>query len=260
MKKALLTIILIAGFLTEGNAQNASSMKWAEICSGKMSADWYGSEEAQKIADIVLSVQKNNGGWMKNDQLHKLSDSELATLQASRSEHSCLDNTATTQEMRFLAKVYQKTKVEKYKESFKKALNMIFEAEKECGGWSQYWPLAGNGSYWDYITFNDDLMTNVMRLLQEIAAGKGDFADMADEVAKKHCTEAVERAINVIIKCQVDDNGTKAAWCAQHDTTTFQPAVGRPHELPSISGSESASLLSYLMTIENPSEELQQKK
>ena len=258
MKKALLTIILIAGFLTEANAQNASSMKWAEICSGKMSADWYGSEEAQKIADTVLSVQKNNGGWMKNDQLHKLSDSELADLLSSRSEHSCLDNTATTQEMRFLAKVYQKTKVEKYKESFKKALNMIFEAEKECGGWSQYWPLAGNGSYWDYITFNDDLMTNVMRLLQEIAAGKGDFADMADEVAKKHCTEAVERAISVIIKCQVDDNGTKAAWCAQHDTTTFQPAVGRPHELPSISGSESASLLSYLMTIENPSEELQQ--
>lgn len=233
-------------------------MSWSKICAGKMTADWYGSEEAQKIADIVLSVQKNNGGWMKNDELHKLTDSQLKTLQNSRTAHSCLDNTATTQEMRFLAKVYQKTKVEKYRESFLKALNMIFAAEKGCGGWSQYWPLSGNGSYQDYITFNDDLMTNVMRLLKDIASNKDDFNDLVDETTRKRCQTSFDHAIEVIIKCQVDDNGTPAAWCAQHDTIDYLPAVGRPHELPSISGSESANLLSYLMTIDNPSAELQQ--
>lgn len=251
-------LVLVGGLITEAQAQSASSLSWANICSGKMSADWYGSDEAQKIADIVLSVQKNNGGWMKNDELHKLTDSQLKTLQNSRSQHSCLDNTATTQEMRFLAKVYQKTKVEKYKQAFQKALDMIFAAEKGCGGWSQYWPLSGGGSYQDYITFNDDLMTNVMRLLLDIANGKGDFANMTDEASRQHCQQSFQRAVDVIIKCQVDDNGTPAAWCAQHDTIDFLPAVGRPHELPSISGSESASLLSYLMTIEKPSTELQQ--
>lgn len=258
MKKLLLISILLASALTGIKAQDASSMKWSAICSGKMSAEWYGSDEAKTIADNVISGQKTNGGWMKNIEWHKLTASELKAQQNARSEHSCLDNAATTMEMRFLAKVYQKTQIEKYKESFTKALNMIFKAEKGCGGWSQYWPLDGNGAYRDYITFNDDLMTNVMRLLQEIAAGKGDFANMADDAAKQHCQKSVEHAIDVILKCQVDDNGTKAAWCAQHDTIKFQPAVGRPHELPSISGSESASLLSYLMTIENPSEELQQ--
>ena len=252
MKKALFMMILLAGLWVNGHAQSASSMKWADICRGKMNADWYGSEEAQQFADKLLSAQKNSGGWMKNIQFHKESDT------GGKTEHSCLDNAATTQEMRFLAKVYQKTKVEKYKESFTRALNMIFTAEKGCGGWSQYWPLSGNGSYQDYITFNDDLMTNVMRLLNEIAANKGDFADITDDSARNHCEQSFQHAIDVIIKCQVDDNGTKAAWCAQHDTIQFQPAVGRPHELPSISGSESASLLSYLMTIENPSEELQQ--
>ena len=54
---------------------------------------------------------------MKNDQLHNLTASQLKTLQNARGEHSCLDNTATTQEMRFLAKVWQKTGIEKYKES-----------------------------------------------------------------------------------------------------------------------------------------------
>ncbi len=258
MKKHLFTTLLLLIISIAMQAQTASSLKWSDICNGKMPADWYGSEEAQQIADVVLSVQKNTGGWMKNDQLHKLSDSEKQALINARSAHSCLDNSATTMEMRFLAKVYQKTKVEKYKEAFTKALNMIFTAEKGCGGWSQYWPLSGNGSYQDYITFNDDLITNVMKLLQEIATNKGDFADITDESTRKKCEQSFERAIDVIIKCQVDDNGTPAAWCAQHDTITFLPTEGRPHELPSISAYESADLLSYLMTIEKPSEQLQQ--
>ena len=252
MKKALFMMILLAGLWVNGHAQSASSMKWSDICSGKMGADWYGSDEAQQFADKLLSAQKNSGGWMKNIQFHKESDT------GGKTEHSCLDNGATTQEMRFLAKVYQKTKVEKYKESFTRALNMIFTAEKGCGGWSQYWPLSGNGSYQDYITFNDDLMTNVMRLLNDIATNKGDFADITDESTRNHCEQSFQHAIDVIIKCQVDDNGTPAAWCAQHDTITFLPTEGRPHELPSISAYESANLLSYLMTIDKPSEQLQQ--
>lgn len=248
-----LTLSVVAGM----SAASASSMKWSDICSGKMGSEWYGSEEAQNIADVVLYVQRVNGGWMKNDQLHKLTESEKKALYNARYDHSCLDNGATTMEMRFLAKVYQKTKVEKYRTAFIKALNLIFTAEKGCGGWSQYWPLSGNGSYRDYITFNDDLTTNVMRLLQDIIANKGDFANIIDDKTREKCSQSLQRAIDVIIKCQVDDNGTLSAWCAQHDTITFLPAEGRPHEHPSISGSESASLLSYLMTIENPSEELQ---
>ena len=204
----------------------------------------------------VLYVQKVNGGWMKNDELHKLTAEQKQALYNKRNEHSCLDNAATTQEMRFLAKVYKQTGIEKYKTAFMKGLSLILTAEKGCGGWSQYWPLSGNGSYQDYITFNDNLTTNVMKLLQEIIGNKGDFKNLVDAETRTRCEAAFQKGLEVIIKCQVDDNGTKAAWCAQHDTTTFLPAEGRPHELPSISGSESASLLSFLMTIENPSEEL----
>lgn len=108
MKRVFLVLTLLTGLLVNADAQSASSMKWADICSGKMPSEWYGSDEAQQIADVVLSVQKNNGGWMKNDQLHNLTASQLKTLQNARGEHSCLDNTATTQEMRFLAKYGRK--------------------------------------------------------------------------------------------------------------------------------------------------------
>ena len=256
--RIFLCLIALLGISLSMKAADLSSLNWGQVCSGQMGAAWYGSAESQEIADIVLSVQKTNGGWMKNDQLHKLTASELATLQASRSGRSCLDNYATTQEMRFLAKVYQGCKIEKYRTAFVNALQLIFTAEKSNGGWSQYWPLSGGGSYHDYITFNDDLMTNVMKLLRDIQSNEGDFKDILDEATRERCLASFNKGLEVILKCQIDDNGTKAAWCAQHDPVDFLPTEGRPHEFPSVSGCESAALLSFLMTIPNPSPELQQ--
>lgn len=254
-------VFFLICFLALGLGLRAASLTdytWAQVCSGSMGSEWYGSAESQEVADIVLAVQKNNGGWMKNDQLHKLTTNEYNKLVNARGEHSCLDNYATTQEMRFLAKVYQGCGVEKYREAFEKALKMIFNAEKSKGGWSQYWPLSGNGSYQDYITFNDDLMTNVLKILLDIHKNTGDFLDIVDEETRQKCQSAFDRGINCIIACQVDDNGTPAAWCAQHDPSDLLPTEGRPHEHPSISGCESAALLSFLMTLDNPSPELQQ--
>ena len=257
MKRTFLSIIMLAVACISLSAASLSSMKWANVCSGGMGAAWYGSPESQKVADIVLAVQKNTGGWMKNDQLHNLSTSEYNNLINARDEHSCFDNYATTQEMRFLAKVWQGCKVEKYRASFEDALLLILKAQKQVGGWSQYYPLSGGGSYQDYITFNDDLMTNIMKILRDIYNNEGDFKDIVDETLRNKCKEAFDKGLECIIKCQVDDNGTPAAWCAQHDTIDYLPTEGRPHELPSISGYESASLLSFLMSVENPSEELQ---
>jgi pectate lyase len=258
MKKLILNTLVLWGLFFSASATDVSTLKWSQVCSGAMGTEWYSSAQAQAIADVLLEVQKTNGGWMKNYDYHKLSSSDLAGLKNSRHDHSCLDNGSTTMEMCFLAKVWQGCKVEKYREAFDKALNMIFEAEKSCGGWSQYWPLDNNGGYRDYITFNDDLITNIMELLRNIHANKGDFADIVGEAEREHCQTSFDKGIEVILNCQVDDNGKKAAWCAQHDPADLLPAVGRPHELPSISGSESATLLSFLMTIENPSPELQE--
>lgn len=257
MKRTFLSIIMLAVACISLSAASLSDMKWANVCSGGMGADWYSTAESQDVADIVLAVQKNTGGWMKNDQLHNLSTSEYNKLINARDEHSCFDNYATTQEMRFLAKVWQGCKIDKYRESFEDALLLILKAQKQVGGWSQYYPLSGGGSYQDYITFNDDLMTNIMKILRDIYNNEGDFKDIVDETLRNKCKEAFDKGLECIIKCQVDDNGTPAAWCAQHDTIDYLPTEGRPHELPSISGYESASLLSFLMSVENPSEELQ---
>lgn len=263
MKKlATLLLLLMCVQLQCVAASGYQSKTWAALCKGEMGADWYGSDEAKSVADTLIATQKTNGGWMKNYQYHILTATELKTYKStsSRVEHSCFDNGSTTQEMRFLAKVYNKTGEERYLTSLKKALNLIFTAGKNLkGGWAQYWPLSSDTySYQNYITFNDDLMTNIMKLLMEIYQDKGDFAGLFDEETRTKCKTQFDSAIECVINCQVDDNGTKSAWCAQHDPADFLPVEGRPHELPSISGCESASLLSFLMTVPNPSKELQE--
>ena len=264
MKKIFTLAILLMTFMAM-NAQSYKDLKWGEICSGKMGTEWYGSAEAISVADTLVSVQKTNGGWMKNDQFHKLSTSELTARQKlsgdnGRNIHSCFDNYATTQEMRFLAKVYQQTHQQRFLDAFKRALDLIFESGNSLnGGWAQYWPLSSDKfSYQNYITFNDDLMLNMMRILQDISEQKGDFAGLVDDATREKCKAQWDKAIECVINCQIDDNGVKAAWCAQHDAADFLPTEGRPHEMPSVSGYESANLLYYLMSINKPSEEIQQ--
>ena len=162
--------------------------------------------------------------------------------------------------MRFLAKVYQQTHQQRFLDAFKRALDLIFESGNSLkGGWAQYWPLSSDKfSYQNYITFNDDLMLNMMRILQDISEQKGDFAGLVDDATREKCKAQWDKAIECVLNCQIDDNGVKAAWCAQHDAADFLPTEGRPHEMPSVSGYESANLLYYLMSINKPSEEIQQ--
>lgn len=258
--KRILILALFAvcfGGLQAAEQKPLEQQKWGHVCRGSMPAEWYGSDRARGIADTVLAIQKDNGGWMKNDQMHRLSDQDYQRLIREKHHHSCLDNYATTQEMRFLARVWQATGDARYRESFLRGMNLLLTAQKGCGGWSQYWPLSGGGSYQDYITFNDDLMTNVMLMLRDIYENQGIFAGITDEQDRARCRKAFDRGLQCIIDCQIPDGKGRSIWCAQHDTVPpYYATEGRPHELPSYSGSESATLLSFLMTVENPSKEL----
>lgn len=126
-----LTLFLLGSFFSL-QAQNVSSLSWGQVCSGKMGSEWYGSEEAQKIADDVIYVQRTSGGWMKNEDLHKLTPAKRQTLYNERNKQSCLDNSATTMEMRFLAKVYQKTGIEKIQNRFSQSIEYDFHRRKDA--------------------------------------------------------------------------------------------------------------------------------
>jgi len=248
----LLTIGALFGSTLLAQA-DVQSLSWSTVAT-KQADSWYASDEAAAVAENVLLYQRDNGGWMKNIQMHKtLTESEKTTVKSQKKEESCFDNGATTTEMRFLAKMYRNTQNEKYKVAFVKALELIFTAQREAGAWSQYYPLRGRG-YWDYLTFNDDLTVNILKLLNDIAIESADFVGLLDDAMIAKAKVAYDKGVQCILDCQIVDNGVKTVWCAQHDPETLDPAMGRPHEFPSFSGGESCNILKFLMSITNPSD------
>jgi hypothetical protein len=112
--------------------------------------DWFAGAEARRIAANILSYQSDQGGWPKNV------DTTAAPFTGARgSLKPTFDNDATTDELRFLARVYNATKDGRYRQAFDKGLDYILKAQYPSGGWPQFFPPGQQ--YHRHITFNDKL-------------------------------------------------------------------------------------------------------
>lgn len=253
LKKYLL--LFLVSLSVGANAQNTYK-NWPDIIR-KNDASWFGTEEAKKIAENVLLYQRDIGGWPKNIQMqNELTSSQKKDLIENKksTKEITTDNGATTQEMLFMSKMYAQVKDERYKESFLKGLNYLFEAQYANGGWPQFYPLKKG--YYTHITYNDDSMVRILNVMKEI----GEETDFYSIKPSKEITEKAKtsfnKGIDCIIKTQYKQNGVLTAWCAQHDEVTLLPAKARAYELPSLSGKESAKIVLLLMSIKNPSPEI----
>ena len=234
-----------------GNANEAvGTIAWVD--AQNKSDEWYASAEALRISDNLVLYQRASGGWPKNiDMAKPLSDSGRASLLRDQKEtDSTIDNGATFTQLSFLARVYTAKHHEAHRESFLKGLDYLLKAQYPNGGWPQFYPdLTG---YYKHITYNDDAMIGVMKLLRDVAGGKAVYG-FVDKERRARAASAVEKGIECILKTQVIVNGKRTVWCAQHDEVTLAPAAARTYEVASLSGGESVGIVRFLMSIKDPS-------
>ncbi len=213
-------------------------------------SDWYGTLEAQKVADNILGFQNKDGGWIKLEPDVDMTIPIVGIGSLNVKARSTIDNDSTFTEMKFLAMVYNATKIGKYRNGFNKGLNYILGGQYPNGGWPQFFP-EGVG-YQRLITFNDNAMANILTVLTDIKNKQNPFA-FVDTQRVNRCKAAYDKGLECILKAQIVANGKKTAWCAQYNEKTLEPAMGRAYELPSISGFESVKVVRFLMGIDNPS-------
>ena len=221
--------------------------------------EWYGTNEAIAIAENVLLYQRNTGGWPKNIPMHqKLTRNDKYTVRAAkdRTDDSTMDNDATYMEPVFLAKLYNKTNNVIYKDAFLAALHYILAAQYANGGWPQYFPVQKG--YYTHITYNDNVVVNMLTILKKIIERDELFAFVDEPAMIKQCADAFDRGVDCILKTQYRQNGQLTGWCAQHDENSLEPAPARSYELPSLSGNEGADIVSFLMTLRNPKQEVKE--
>ncbi|MBQ2914392.1 MAG: pectate lyase [Clostridia bacterium] len=216
-------------------------------------------ESIIKQATYAVSWQLDNGGWDKDYSLH-ISRAWNGT-ESKKTEGwdvngtilGTIDNNGTYSEMRLIAEAYRlstdETQKKLFLDSFNKAFAFLQDLQYPTGGFAQVYPRRDN--YSDNVTFNDDAMVNVLRLLQDISKQKYPFdqGGIADSATQQLSATMMQKGVQYILDSQIVVNGTKTAWCAQHHPQTYAPVKARAYEHPSISGSESVGIIKFLLTL-----------
>jgi PelA/Pel-15E family pectate lyase len=205
---------------------------------------WFQSDAGRTVVANVLSYQTAAGDWPKNtDCVSAPFTGEPAKL------HGTFDNSATTEELRFLARAINATQDALCAAAFLRGLDHILAAQYPNGGWPQRFP-PGAG-YDRYITFNDDTMVRLMNLLRDVATDQR--YQFVDAERRGRAAAGFDRGIECIVRCQVRVGDRLTVWCAQHDEVDLRPRPARTFELASLSGSESVRITRLLMSLDKPS-------
>jgi pectate lyase len=209
---------------------------------------WFAGDEAKGIAVNILSYQSDLGGWPKNI------DTTAAPYHGDRKDlKPTFDNDATTDELRFLARIYKATKDESYRKAVEKGVDYILQAQYPSGGWPQFAP-PPEKTYHRHITFNDHAMVRLMQFLHETYTS--DVYNFLGDERHKSARKAFDRGIECILKCQIKVGDKLTVWCAQHDEKDYSPRPGRSYELVSLSGGEAVEVVRLLMSLDDPSPEV----
>lgn len=207
----------------------------------------YDEGDVISIANNMLRFQCADGGWPKNiDWLVDLAPDEVRRITGS-SLSSTFDNRNTYSQIEYLSKAYAETGDERYRDSAESGLEYILREQRDSGGW--------RGSDVDAITFNDDVMAGIMNLLLDIRQG-AEFYDWVNDELRSKLDDALNRAIDATLRCQIVSGGVKTAWCQQHDHASYQPVKARTFELAAITAGESVGVARFLMRLKNPSPEV----
>ena len=116
--------------------------EWVHLAP-KFNDAFFRTEEAQRIGDNVLLYQQVTGGWPKNIYMPaELTEQEYTKAWNAKGDvnQSTIDNNATTTEIQYLARLYQATQKEKYKEGVLKGIQYLLKAQYDNGGWPQFYP------------------------------------------------------------------------------------------------------------------------
>lgn len=220
-------------------------------CVALVHADAAVATGSDAVADRMLRAQTASGGWPKHlagaaisyDRAFNEAE-ERALAQPDRADDATIDNDATTREIRHLAAAWQQGGDNRYRDAALRGVDYLLAAQYANGGWPQFHP--DHSTYRGQVTFNDNAMTQVVELLQDIAEGRGALQGLMD-LRGDAAAQAVTRAIRLILDLQVKINDVPTIWAAQYDEVRLVPATARSYELPSLSTSESVGIVRLLM-------------
>ncbi|WP_165314142.1 pectate lyase [Vibrio ziniensis] len=206
----------------------------------------YQQDQITFIADNILAGQLDDGGWSKNkDWLRVYDANEIFLLKQGR---STLDNRTTWSQIEYLAKVHEQTQQKQYADAAIRGIEYLISEQRESGGWRGYDIEA--------ITYNDGVMVGVLQTLKSILDNRTQYS-FVDQNLFKRVQSAYNKGVDCVLKTQIIIDGQLTAWAQQYDHKSLKPIWARSFEPPALSSSESVAVTRFLMSIDEPSTEIQ---
>ena len=216
--------------------------------------DYIASDEGRALADSLLTYQTPSGGWSKRTDMRE-PRKPGQYYGTEKSYIPTFDNYATSIQFWVMVNACNATQVPRYCDSATRALRFILLAQYPNGGWPQTFPLRGK--YHDDITFNDDAIANLLKVVGAAAERDERLAFISADL-KAQSQDALKRALEMLVATQVKVNGKPTIWGAQHHPQTLEPTSARAFEPVALATSESADLMLFLMTLENPPQHIRE--
>ncbi|MCL2399909.1 MAG: hypothetical protein FWC91_09245 [Defluviitaleaceae bacterium] len=253
-----------------GGSNNFPVIEYRDI--NRQPASWYSSAHARLIADNLLVMQRNNGGWPRGTgQGGTNFPTNLAAMTSSEIQHhngnrnlidSYFGRGITTNETRYLFRMYEATGDIRYRDAARRGFNAILNAQYSNGGWPYY--VTDRSLYRSAISFKDNAIPYIMHLLRDISNGVFPSISTAD---RNRARTAFDNGLNAILNLQIwydannrhlgrnwSSNARMGAWAANSHNTNMNPRWARQFEPPSIGVWETVRILDFLMTIDNPND------
>jgi PelA/Pel-15E family pectate lyase len=227
-----------------------SYRSWLSTASGedaRLAAD-------RQLADNILTWQMPHGGFYKNElSVYSApwngTDDRSGWFGDNNVELGTIDNDATVTELLILADVYRRTGDTQYRDGARGALDFLLNMQYPSGGFPQVYPARVGTTYSNYVTFNDEAMVRGLILFHQVARQAPSFdGDLFTTEQRAAAQDAIAGGVDFILAAQIEQNGVRTVWCAQHDPVTYEPRGARSYELPSKSGKESIGVVTFLMT------------
>lgn len=216
----------------------------------------YEVTEVGEIADNILLLQHENGGWNENrDPLRIFTEEQRAELVADKSSpRGSFDNRNVYTQIEYLMGAYERLGNERYKAGALRGLDYLLSHQMQtCGGWPHTVPASSD--YHPLLTIADEVLSGPLTLLRSISSRDWPFESLDDAVVAR-ATHALARGDACVLQLQVRQDDNLTGWAGQYNPRSLEPWMGRTFELPSIATEETVYILRYLMTVEDPSPEI----
>lgn len=193
----------------------------------------------------MISWQAPNGGWSKNTDFYTSKRQVAQHFSSEPSYVSTIDNKATILQI-FQLKTAVNTYGEKrFTEALHHAIDYLIDAQYPNGGFPQVYPLVGG--YHDLVTYNDDALSLIFKVFDDLVHKPEDYKLSAELQAK--VTRSFELLINRLERDQIQLADGSGAWGQQHHPLDFSLQPARAYEMASLATMETAKMIDALMDL-----------